>query len=49
MGAEVLLFATSGTSDLPMEGISFATKGVNQLLEQVFKLNTQDFLFKMQG
>ena len=32
-----------------MEGISFATKGVTQLLEQVFKLDTQDFLFKMQG
>ena len=47
-GAEVVLYATRGATDLPMQGIAFSTEGVAQFLEHVLKIDTQDFLCKME-
>ena len=47
--AEVILFTTSETTDLPLHGLSFATKGVSKFLEHGLKMDTQEFLCKMEG
>lgn len=48
-GVEVLLHVTKGTTDLPIRGYSFATEGVSEILERVFKIDTQHFLTMMEG
>lgn len=44
-----MLFATRGSTDLPMKGVTFATPGVEHFLEGVMKSDPQDFLGKMEG
>jgi hypothetical protein len=44
-----MLFATRGTTDLPMKGVAFSTAGVKHFLEGVMKIDPQDFLGKMEG
>ena len=48
-GIETMLFATRGSTDLPMKGVTFATAGVENFLEAVIKTDPQDFLGKMEG
>lgn len=48
-GVETMLFATRGSTDLPMKGVTFATSGVEHFLEGVMKTAPQDFLRKMEG
>jgi len=48
-GIETMLFATCGSTDLPMKGVTFATAGVENFLEAVMKTDPQDFLGKMEG
>ncbi|RDB19669.1 hypothetical protein Hypma_013284 [Hypsizygus marmoreus] len=48
-GVETMLFTTRGTTDMPMNGIAFATEGVENFLEGTLKTDTQDFLGKMEG
>jgi hypothetical protein len=49
MGIETMLFVTHGSTDLPMNGVTFATVGVKNFLEVVMKTDPQDFLGKMEG
>ena len=44
-----MLFATHGSTNLPMKGVMFATAGVKNFIEAVLKNNSQDFLGKMEG
>ena len=44
-----MLFATRGTTDMPMRGAFFTTSGVENFLEGVMRTDTQDFLGKMEG
>ena len=48
-GVESMLFVSRGTTDLPMRGVAFATAGVENFLEGTMKIDTQDFLAKMEG
>jgi hypothetical protein len=48
-GVESMLFVSCGTTDLPMRGVAFATAGVENFLEGTMKIDTQDFLAKMEG
>ena len=45
----MILLMTSGTTDLPLHGLSFATKVVSKFLEHGLKMDTQEFLCKMEG
>ena len=44
-----MLFATRGTTDMPMRGAIFSTSGIENFLEGVMRTDTQDFLGKMEG
>jgi hypothetical protein len=44
-----MLFVSSGTTDLPMRGVAFTTAGVENFLDGAMKIDTQDFLAKMEG
>jgi hypothetical protein len=44
-----MLFATHGTTDMPMRGAIFLTSGVENFLEGVMRTDMQDFLGKMEG
>ena len=46
---ELLIFATPGTSDMRMDSYSYATKGVDKFLEHSLKIDSQNFLCKMEG
>ncbi|KAG1899707.1 uncharacterized protein F5891DRAFT_927347, partial [Suillus fuscotomentosus] len=48
-GAEVMLYMTRGTTDLPLRAITFTTPGVNHFMDSVIGIDTQDFLSKMEG
>ncbi|KAG6379832.1 hypothetical protein JVT61DRAFT_10380 [Boletus reticuloceps] len=48
-GAETLLFLTRGTTDLSLNGTSFATVGVDEFMKSVMGIDNQDFLLKMEG
>jgi hypothetical protein len=48
-GAEALLFITRSTTDTNFRSISFATEGVEGFLTQVYKLDIQDFIGKLEG
>ena len=44
-----MLFATHGTTDMPMRDAFFTTSGVENFLKDVMRTDTQDFLGKMEG
>jgi hypothetical protein len=48
-GAETMLFTTRGSTDLPLRGVTYATEGVDNFLEGAMKIDTQDFVGKMEG
>ncbi|KAG1834476.1 hypothetical protein EV424DRAFT_1341295 [Suillus variegatus] len=48
-GAEVMLYMTRGTTDLPLHAITFTMLGVNHFMDSVIGIDTQDFLSKMEG
>ncbi|KAG6855514.1 hypothetical protein H0H87_001791 [Tephrocybe sp. NHM501043] len=48
-GIKTMLFSTCGTTDISMKGIAFATQGVENVLEGAMRMDTQDFLGKMEG
>jgi hypothetical protein len=48
-GVEAMLFLTRGSTDLPMRGIAFSTEGVEEFLETGLKMDTQDFISKLEG
>jgi hypothetical protein len=48
-GVETLLFTTRGSTNMPLQGISFSTSGVENFLEGALKTDTQDFLGRMEG
>lgn len=48
-GVETMLFLTRGSTDLPLRGVAFATKGVEDFLESALKTDEQDFIGKMEG
>jgi hypothetical protein len=46
---EVLLFVTHGTTDLGLQGVSFATEGVERFLLDMQKVDPQDFMGHLEG
>jgi hypothetical protein len=46
---EALLFVTRGTTDLGLQGVSFATEGVERFLLDVQKVDPQDFMGRLEG
>jgi hypothetical protein len=48
-GVETILYTTRGSTDLPLRGITFATKGVEEFMTSVMNIDDQDFVGKMEG
>ncbi|KAG1770134.1 hypothetical protein EV702DRAFT_1202548 [Suillus placidus] len=48
-GAEVMLYMTRGSTDLPLRGITFTTDGVQNFMASVMGIDTQDLVSKMEG
>ncbi|KAF8344861.1 hypothetical protein F5887DRAFT_841822, partial [Amanita rubescens] len=48
-GIEALLFITRGTSSTPINGVSYATPGVDKFLESGLKVDEHEFIAKMEG
>jgi len=48
-GVESLLFTAHGSTDLPLRGLVYETDGIENFLEGVMKMDTQDFVGKMEG
>ncbi|KAF8240164.1 hypothetical protein L208DRAFT_1234855 [Tricholoma matsutake] len=46
---ESVLFVTCGTTEMPMSSIAFTTPGVENFLAGSMKVDSQDFLLKMEG
>ncbi|KIJ59114.1 hypothetical protein HYDPIDRAFT_170963 [Hydnomerulius pinastri MD-312] len=46
---ETILFATCSSTDVPMNGVAFATKGVQDFMGTVMGIGNQDFISKMEG
>jgi hypothetical protein len=44
-----MLYATCGSTDLPLCGIAFATEGVEEFMSSVMNINNQDLISKMEG
>lgn len=48
-GIETILYATRGSTDLPLQGITFNTEGVDNFMESVIGVSAEDFVGKMEG
>ncbi|KAG2108125.1 hypothetical protein BD769DRAFT_1675383 [Suillus cothurnatus] len=48
-GAEMILYTTCGSTDLPLRGIAFAMEGVDDFMESVMNVDNQEFVSKMEG
>jgi len=48
-GVEALVFVTRETTNLGLQGLSFATGGVERFLLDVMKVDTQDFMGCLEG
>ncbi|KAG0708287.1 hypothetical protein DFH29DRAFT_795151 [Suillus ampliporus] len=48
-GTEAMLYATRGSTDLPLRGIAFATEGVEEFMPSVMNIDNQDLISKMEG
>ena len=48
-GIETILYATHGSTDLPLQGITFNTEGVDNFMESVIGVSAEDFVGKMEG
>ncbi|KAI6002901.1 hypothetical protein EDD15DRAFT_2157242 [Pisolithus albus] len=48
-GVETMLYATRGTTDLPLRGVAFATEGVADFMGSVMGIDTQDLVSKLEG
>ena len=46
---ETLLFTTQGTTNLSLNSIHFAMDGVDNFMDTVMGIDSQDFLLKMEG
>ncbi|KAG2751292.1 hypothetical protein P692DRAFT_20817536 [Suillus brevipes Sb2] len=47
--AETILYTTHGSTDLPLRGITFATRGVQHFMHAVMNIDNQYLLSKMEG
>ncbi|KAG1877137.1 hypothetical protein C8R48DRAFT_590638, partial [Suillus tomentosus] len=48
-GAECILFAMYGLTDLPLRGVTFTTEGVENFMDSAMGIDNQDFMSKMEG
>ncbi|KAI5994435.1 hypothetical protein EDD15DRAFT_2165994 [Pisolithus albus] len=48
-GVETVLYATRGTTDLPLRGVAFATDGIADFMGSVMGIDTQDLVSKLEG
>ncbi|KAI6096641.1 hypothetical protein F5141DRAFT_1067528 [Pisolithus sp. B1] len=48
-GVETMFYATCGTTDLPLQGVAFATEGVVDFMGSVMGIDTQDLISKLEG
>lgn len=46
---ETLFYVTHGTTDLPLRGVTFTTKGVKDFMDTVIGVDTHDLVSKMEG
>jgi hypothetical protein len=44
-----MLYATRGSTDLPLRGIVFTTEGVEEFMPSVMNIDNQDLISKMEG
>jgi len=44
-----MCFVTRGSTNFSMEPITFSTEGLNDFIEQVFHVDNQDFVARMEG
>ena len=44
-----MLYATRGTTDLPLRGIAFTTDGIANFMGPVMGIETQTLISKMEG
>ncbi|KAG1758475.1 hypothetical protein EDD22DRAFT_783882, partial [Suillus occidentalis] len=48
-GTETILYATCGSTDLPLHGVTFTTEGVDEFMSSVMNIDNQDLISKMEG
>ncbi|KAH7904733.1 hypothetical protein BJ138DRAFT_979063, partial [Hygrophoropsis aurantiaca] len=48
-GVETILFATRGSTDLPLRTISFTTPGVKDFMDTAMGIETNDFVTRLEG
>ncbi|KAG6370999.1 hypothetical protein JVT61DRAFT_10716 [Boletus reticuloceps] len=48
-GVEAILYATHGSTDLPLHAVTFETEGVKEFIGTVIHMDTLDFISKMEG
>ncbi|KIJ57835.1 hypothetical protein HYDPIDRAFT_103757 [Hydnomerulius pinastri MD-312] len=48
-GTETILYATRGSTDVPLNGVAFATEGVQDFMGTVMGIDNQDMVSKMEG
>ena len=48
-GVETLLYATCGSTDLPLRAVAFEIEGVKDFMGTVVGMDTLDFISKMEG
>ncbi|KAI6022388.1 hypothetical protein BKA83DRAFT_4493710 [Pisolithus microcarpus] len=48
-GVETVVYATWGTTNLPLQGVAFATEGVADFMGSVMGIDTQDLISKLEG
>ncbi|KAL4074892.1 hypothetical protein V8B97DRAFT_2022503 [Scleroderma yunnanense] len=46
---KTIFYATHGTTDLPLQGVAFNTKGIEDFMGTVMGIGTQDLVSKMEG
>ncbi|KAG2121293.1 hypothetical protein DEU56DRAFT_918222 [Suillus clintonianus] len=47
--AEIIIYVTHGSTDLPLCGVAFATEGVDEFMGSMMNINNQDLMSKMEG
>ncbi|KAI6033556.1 hypothetical protein BKA83DRAFT_4121013 [Pisolithus microcarpus] len=48
-GVETVLYATRGMTNLPLQGVAFATEGIADFMGSMMGIDTQDLVSKLEG
>jgi hypothetical protein len=44
-----MLYATCGSTDLPLHGVAFTTEGVDEFMSFTMNIDNEDLISKMEG